>query len=461
MNIKPIRTRLFARIKPAATTKQTVPAVKTPSLLIVKLIKKTPKLKKAALSIMALGAAFTLNSCQQSQNKTDDTQSAGVENLMQADTTAQGIDKYLNQSEGKTFTYEVQQGDKGLFDIFLKQSKDCGYEGELTDWKSGLNTLKEIQQEEKSEGSRLYSGGEQTDNWRKNFVIRPGDKIELSQAQLDKIYTSMGLQKIQTEENKTVKENGELAESISESSFANRLTQKIQQSFSSTGIRYKQAEQLMKSIPYDWAAYVVSGYPDMEKDIKSWTLTESQPLVATQFLRKLVKRANELGIETQGMKKWNLDYETKLKNIRILSTQIIDKEKETGSVQDMFSRAANLILQFLAQDPKPEIIFTQNPHNWNKVAIINFSDDKFINVAYDYENKIKSVAVSYEKNKNPKEEIAEVLYQSNGIYAVNSKQKFRRKIADGYNFEKLQNALNPVLSQEEARQIEAAKQLKK
>ena len=117
MNIKPIRTRLFAKIKPAETVKQAASAVKASAQSAEKSVKEAPKLKKMMLSLMALGAAFSLNCCQQSHNKTADTQNTDLENVIQADTTAQGIDKYSNPPKEKTFTYEVQQGDKGLFDI--------------------------------------------------------------------------------------------------------------------------------------------------------------------------------------------------------------------------------------------------------------------------------------------------------------------------------------------------------
>ena len=86
------------------------------------------------------------------------------------------------------FQYKVQSGDS-LSKIFLAQAKQQqGFDAnKKINWNSVIEVFKEIQSEELQEGQRLYRG----DNPN---LIWTGDKINLSEDQMNRIYTAMGLE---------------------------------------------------------------------------------------------------------------------------------------------------------------------------------------------------------------------------------------------------------------------------
>ena len=100
------------------------------------------------------------------------------------------------------FSYTVQNGDKGLTYIFLKKAEEAGYEGDSSkiNWQNVMSVFDEVQAEEKAEGEQLYSGGNDKTRagWGKSYLIKAGDVINLTKAQLDKIYTAMGFKKAAT-----------------------------------------------------------------------------------------------------------------------------------------------------------------------------------------------------------------------------------------------------------------------
>ena len=95
------------------------------------------------------------------------------------------------------FDYTVSGKDKGLTYIFLEQAKkQAGFDSnQKIDWNKVMSVFDEIQKEEQAEGQKLFSGG--TDKtragWGKSYVIRQGDKISLSDEQMNKIFSAMGL----------------------------------------------------------------------------------------------------------------------------------------------------------------------------------------------------------------------------------------------------------------------------
>ena len=97
------------------------------------------------------------------------------------------------------FSYTVKNGDRGLTYIFLNKAKEAGYEGDTSkvNWNNVLSVFDEIQAEEKAEGEQLYSGGNDKTRagWGKSYIIKVGDVINLTKAQLHKIYTAMGFTK--------------------------------------------------------------------------------------------------------------------------------------------------------------------------------------------------------------------------------------------------------------------------
>ena len=100
------------------------------------------------------------------------------------------------------FNYEVKKGDLGLTYIFLDKAKDLGYQGDKkkVKWNEVMSIFDKIQQEEIAEREQLYSGGNDKTKagWGNSYVIKAGDKISLSESQLDEIYEAMGFTKTTT-----------------------------------------------------------------------------------------------------------------------------------------------------------------------------------------------------------------------------------------------------------------------
>ena len=87
------------------------------------------------------------------------------------------------------FDYTVKNNDKGLSYIFLKEAKkQAGFDAnKKINWNKVINVFKEIQKEEQAEGQRLYRGGNPNLIWK-------GDKISLSESQMNRIYEAMGVE---------------------------------------------------------------------------------------------------------------------------------------------------------------------------------------------------------------------------------------------------------------------------
>lgn len=96
------------------------------------------------------------------------------------------------------FEYTVNGKDKGLSHIFLEAAKKKGgfNFAKKIDWNKVMSVFAQVQKEEQAEGQKLFSGSADYNNadWSKSFVLKPGDKISLSQGQLDRIFTAMGLE---------------------------------------------------------------------------------------------------------------------------------------------------------------------------------------------------------------------------------------------------------------------------
>ncbi len=96
-----------------------------------------------------------------------------------------------------SFEYTVKDNDRGLSYIFLEQAKkQAGFDGSKNiDWNKVCTVFDEIQKEKVSNGDRLFFGG--TDKTEKgygtSYQIRAGQKISLSDEQMNKIYGAMGL----------------------------------------------------------------------------------------------------------------------------------------------------------------------------------------------------------------------------------------------------------------------------
>lgn len=96
------------------------------------------------------------------------------------------------------FEYTVKENDRGLSYIFLEQAKkQAGFDAsKKIDWNKVCTVFDEIQKEKTEKGdSRLFFGG--TDKTEKgygsSYQIRAGQKISLSDDQMNKIYGAMGL----------------------------------------------------------------------------------------------------------------------------------------------------------------------------------------------------------------------------------------------------------------------------
>ena len=96
------------------------------------------------------------------------------------------------------FDYTVSGKDKGLTYIFLEQAKkQAGFDSsKRIDWNSVMTVFDEIQQEEKQEGQQLFHGGTDKSRagWRTSYIIKEGDKISLSENQMNRIYEAMGVE---------------------------------------------------------------------------------------------------------------------------------------------------------------------------------------------------------------------------------------------------------------------------
>ena len=96
------------------------------------------------------------------------------------------------------FDYTVSGKDKGLTYIFLEQAKkQAGFDSsKRIDWNSVMTVFDEIQQEEKQEGQQLFHGGtdKTSAGWRTSYIIKEGDKISLSENQMNRIYEAMGVE---------------------------------------------------------------------------------------------------------------------------------------------------------------------------------------------------------------------------------------------------------------------------
>ena len=93
------------------------------------------------------------------------------------------------------FEYTVKSTDRGLTYIFLEEAKKYkGFDATKSiDWNSVMAVFDEIQTEKQQSNSSLFSGGTGKDNWHENYVINENDKIELTEAQVNKIYQAMGV----------------------------------------------------------------------------------------------------------------------------------------------------------------------------------------------------------------------------------------------------------------------------
>lgn len=95
------------------------------------------------------------------------------------------------------FDYTVSCKDKGLTYIFLEQAKkQAGFDAnKKINWQNVMSVFDEIQKEEQAEGQKLFRGGtdKTSAGWGKSYVIYAGDKISLSDEQMNKIYGAMGL----------------------------------------------------------------------------------------------------------------------------------------------------------------------------------------------------------------------------------------------------------------------------
>ncbi len=96
------------------------------------------------------------------------------------------------------FDYTVSGTDKGLTYIFLEQAKkQAGFDSsKRINWNSVMTVFDEIQQEEKQEGQQLFHGGTDKSRagWRTSYIIKEGDKISLSENQMNRIYEAMGVE---------------------------------------------------------------------------------------------------------------------------------------------------------------------------------------------------------------------------------------------------------------------------
>ena len=96
------------------------------------------------------------------------------------------------------FDYTVSGKDKGLTYIFLEQAKkQAGFDSsKRINWNSVMTVFDEIQQEEKQEGQQLFHGGTDKSRagWRTSYIIKEGDKISLSENQMNRIYEAMGVE---------------------------------------------------------------------------------------------------------------------------------------------------------------------------------------------------------------------------------------------------------------------------
>ncbi len=370
--------------------------------------------------------------------------------------------RQYGKAERMDFNYQVTNKDqKGLVNIFLQQARKEGFEGTVKNWNAVLSIFKEIQQEKQAEGEKLYSGGSEAKDWHKNFVIKSGDIIKLTQEQLNKIYKAMGFEKekpatsvltsgssseLTGEEGVETLSAAETSSlSIDTADIQKKSEQRLQEVFAKEQASYSEVKKAFDAIPSALTAYVVNNYDGLADEIKNLSWTTQQTLAADKLMDKLCQRAKELGISTKGMKPLGADLATRLDNIQKLSEQIIEKEKEVGTIQTVFDKSAALLQKFISMDPKPEITYDKNNYKGGKVARIRFEDGGFIYILFDNKNKISSIGVSYEKNETDIGDTAEVIYKPDGIYYANASNKFTA----GYDFANFQKELEPFFAEEE------------
>ena len=93
------------------------------------------------------------------------------------------------------FEYNVQKSDKGLSYIFLEQAKKSGYDtSKNIDWNKVMSVFDKIQTDKQKSGDKLYSGGNDKTSagYKTSYIINEGDKIQLSEGEMNEIYQAMG-----------------------------------------------------------------------------------------------------------------------------------------------------------------------------------------------------------------------------------------------------------------------------
>ena len=95
------------------------------------------------------------------------------------------------------FEYTVKSTDRGLTYIFLEEAKKYkDFDATKSiDWNSVMAVFDEIQTEKQQSNSSLFSGGtdKTRSGWGSSYAIHENDKIELTEAQVNKIYQAMGV----------------------------------------------------------------------------------------------------------------------------------------------------------------------------------------------------------------------------------------------------------------------------
>ena len=194
--------------------------------------------------------------------------------------------RQYGKAERMDFNYQVTNKDqKGLVNIFLQQARKEGFEGTVKNWNAVLSIFKEIQQEKQAEGEKLYSGGSEAKDWHKNFVIKSGDIIKLTQEQLNKIYKAMGFEKekpaasvltsgssseLTGEEGVETLSAAETSSlSIDTADIQKKSEQRLQEVFAKEQASYSEVKKAFDAIPSALTAYVVNNYDGLADEIKN------------------------------------------------------------------------------------------------------------------------------------------------------------------------------------------------
>ena len=329
-----------------------------------------------------------------------------------------------------------------------------------------------MQAEEIAEGEKLYSGNNNKTRagWGNSYIVKIGDVINLTKAQIDKIYTAMGFKKVggaanpaqapgnqqnvdkgvQTPPSNGVNEaaakqdydsikvnvsveqldrNRRVGHFVRNCNKGYKIAEKILAINDKIGfLAGKEQIQEMKDalslITKYNVLYVLEKIPnlvEMINDVDALGFGLNKEDVIKYLLTPLVQKADEYGVTYNNMPIGKSGYLKEAAGFSLdkikeevarLSNSCREKEmslvhEEQRKAQESFDKANATFAEAANMKPKPEI--TKNSDGTKSARL---PDGRWIKVTYDKNGEINEIAISYDTAKNPTDgsDYAEVGY---------------------------------------------------